>query len=84
VLGLALYWRGERWTGFAFIILAYCEMIWATTISSRYFMSSQHEYDRLLNHKFAFSVLSLALLIVTWILLRRYEFRREAAEMLRA
>jgi hypothetical protein len=84
VLGMVIYERMERWTGFALVILAFCEMIWATTLSFHYFLSNNHEFDRLLTQKFSFSVVSLVLLIVSWVALRRIEQRREAAEMLRS
>ena len=83
VVGLVVYSRVERWTGFALVILAFCEMVWATCPGFRNLAGAQPEFDRLLLHKFVFSLLSFVLLIATWMVLRRIEARREAAEMLR-
>lgn len=84
VLGMVIYERMERWTGFALVILAFCEMIWATTLSFHYFLSNNHEFDRLLTQKFLFSAVSIILLLVAWVWLRKQDRRREAAEMLRS
>jgi len=83
VLGMVIYMRVEHWSGFALVILAFCEMVWATCPGFRNLAGAQPEFDRLLIHKFIFSLSSFALLIATWIVLRRIEARREAAEMLR-
>jgi hypothetical protein len=84
VLGLLVYSRVERWSGFALVILAFCEMVWATCPGFRNLAGAQPEFDRLLLHKFVFSLLSFVLLIGTWVVLRRLEARREAVEMLRS
>jgi hypothetical protein len=71
-LGSFLVLTKERWIGMALLILAFTEMIYATSPSFRS-MGSQPEFDRLLVHKFVLSVVSLGFLLIAWFSGRRTE-----------
>jgi len=57
--------RGDRWVGIALLILAFSEMVYATSPTFRS-MGAQPEVDHLLVLKFILSVVSLILLFLAW------------------
>jgi len=63
--GIFMIKKGLDWLGTAFIISGVVEMIWWTSPSFR-FAGSPVEFDRLLNNKLAFTIVTLLILIVTW------------------
>jgi hypothetical protein len=65
LIGSVVILRSDRWLGMALLVLAFAEMIWATCPSIRSF-GAQPEFDRLLIHKFALTIVSLLLLLLTW------------------
>jgi hypothetical protein len=64
--------KGKGWLGMAFLIPGVVEMIWWTSPSLR-LGGSPMEFDRLLNNKLGFTVATLAILIVAWLLNKRHE-----------
>jgi hypothetical protein len=72
LLGSFVTLRSDRWVGIALLILAFSEMVWATSPSLRSF-GAQPEFDRLLVHKLVLTVASLLLLLLTWLWARRAE-----------
>jgi hypothetical protein len=71
------YWN--RWVGAGFIFVGFAEMIWATSPSFRG-LSAVTEFDRLLVHKFAFSLISLVLLLLVWQLFEQYSSKNSEDE----
>ena len=65
--GIFMIKKGLDWFGVAFIVPGIVEMIWWTSPSFR-FAGSPLEFDRLLNNKLAFTVVTLIILIVAWYL----------------
>jgi hypothetical protein len=61
VLGLLMYKKLNRWFGLTFLIAAFSEHIYWT--SPTFLGRDTSEFDRLIENKLAFSVVSLALLI---------------------
>ncbi|HKF19943.1 MAG TPA: hypothetical protein VKE93_00160 [Candidatus Angelobacter sp.] len=62
VLGLLSYSKFSRWLGLTLVVAGFAEFIYWT--SPTFFGPGTREYDRLLINKFAFSLVSLALLLV--------------------
>ena len=71
-IGSFLVLKTERWIGMALLILAFTEMIYATSPTLRS-LGSQPEFDRLLVYKFVLSIVSLILLLIAWFAGRRAE-----------
>lgn len=67
LVGAILHRKGLDWVGMALIISGSVEMIWWTCPSFR-FAGSPLEFDRLLNNKLWFTVITIILLIVAWCL----------------
>ena len=63
---------GRNWVGIAFLIPGIVEMIWWTSPSFR-FAGSPLEFDRLLNNKLSFTIITIVLLLATWYLSQRRE-----------
>jgi len=61
-LGMLIYILRRRWLGLTFLIAGFTEIIYWT--SPTFLGISTREFDRLLGYKLAFSVVSLALLLV--------------------
>ncbi len=64
VLGGALYFK-SRWVGLSLLIAGVIEMIWWTSPSFR-LGGTVAEFERLLNNRLLFSILSLALVLLAW------------------
>jgi hypothetical protein len=77
LIAAAVFYRRDRWVGVSFVILAFAEMIWATSQSFRALGGAQTEFDRLLTQKFILSFVSWILLLITWYSLKRYEGLKE-------
>jgi len=60
VMGVMCYRKLNRWLGLTFLIAGFCQLIYRT--SPTFFGADTTEFDRLLAHKFAFSLGSLLLL----------------------
>jgi hypothetical protein len=60
-LGLLIYSKLSRWLGLTLVIAGFAEFIYWT--SPTFFGPGTHEYERLLINKFAFSLVSFALLL---------------------
>ncbi len=65
--GVILLVRGLDWMGMAFIVSGIVEMIWWTSPSFR-FAGSPLEFERLLMNKLVFTVITLILVIVAWVM----------------
>lgn len=67
IAGIFMIKKGLGWLGTAFIIPGVVEMIWWTSPSFR-FAGSPLEFERLLNNKLSFTIITLVILIVAWCL----------------
>jgi len=65
LFGVILLSRGNNWMGLSLIIPGIVEMIWWTSPSFR-FAGSALEFDRLLNNKLVFTIITLILLVLAW------------------
>ena len=65
-LGWFVTFRGDRWVALGVVVLAFCEMVYATSPSLRNMFGSPAEFDRLLTQKFILSLVTFALLLVAW------------------
>lgn len=72
LLGAFLISRERGWIGLAMIIPGIVEMVWWTSPSFR-FVGSPLEFDRLLNNKLGFTIATILVLVVAWILDRSKE-----------
>jgi hypothetical protein len=70
VAGMVMLKKGKNWLGMAFLIPGIVEMIWWTSPSFR-FGGSPLEFDRLLNNKLGFTIVTIALLLAAWHLSQR-------------
>jgi hypothetical protein len=77
--GGALYWKRWRWLGMALIVPGFTEMIWWTTPSLVY-GGAAREFDRLMNNRLFFTLLSLLVLTLVWVLKARIQAKNEEAE----
>jgi len=75
-VGVWMMRRSDGWIGVSLVILAFSEMVWATSPSFRSFGGAQPEFDRLLVHKFGLSLSSLALLLFAWFAVLRPQTQR--------
>jgi len=66
VVGAVVYLRVQRWAGLSVCILACLEMIWATCPAYVTF-GWDLEFERLLSLKLVYSLLTLAIVLVGWI-----------------
>ena len=64
-IGIFMLKKGFNWIGMAFIIPGIVEMIWWTSPSFR-FAGSPLEFDRLLNNKLGFTIVTLVVFITVW------------------
>lgn len=64
--GALLFVKERAWLGMAFVIPGIVEMIWWTSPSFG-LSGSPHEFDRLLMNKLLFTVVTLVLVIATWV-----------------
>ena len=67
VAGIFMLKKRFAWIGMAFIVSGIAEMIWWTSPSFHFF-GSPLEFDRLLNNKLCFTIVTIVLLIVAWCL----------------
>ena len=70
-VGFVVSLKSDRWIAMALVILAFAEMIWATSPTLSSLGGAKPEFDRLLVQKFALSLASLALLLVAWFIAKR-------------
>lgn len=71
-VGALMQIRRAGWLGISLIISGLIEMIWWTCPSFR-FAGSPMEFDRLLNNKLIFTLITLAILVCWWVLMNRKE-----------
>jgi len=65
VVGIFMLKKGLDWLGMAFVIPGIVEMIWWTSPSFR-FAGSPLEFDRMLDNKLIFTIITLVILIIVW------------------
>lgn len=70
LVGVIMLHRGKNWIGTAFLIPGVVEMIWWTSPSFR-FVGSPIEFDRLLNNKLGFTLVTLVFILTAWYLSQR-------------
>jgi hypothetical protein len=68
--GVILFVKGRDWLGMSFMVPGIVEMIWWTSPSFG-LSGSPHEFDRLLMNKLLFTIITLILVIATWVLHER-------------
>jgi hypothetical protein len=70
LMGATLQARGFGWLGVSLVVPGIVEMIWWTSPSLR-FGGSPLEFDRLLNNKLAFTLVTIAVLVCWWAIMTR-------------
>jgi len=69
--GVILFVKERDWMGMSFLVPGIGEMIWWTSPSFG-LAGSPHEFDRLLMNKLLFTIITLILVIATWVLHERF------------
>lgn len=76
MLGLWGYHKQNAWLGMAAIIAGFAEMAYWTSPLNRHF-GAVPEFERLLSHKFVFSLISWGLLVTLWLLADKFGKARQ-------
>ncbi|MBU1043940.1 MAG: hypothetical protein KJ915_06030 [Candidatus Omnitrophica bacterium] len=72
LIGFIVYAFIEQWVGIVGIITGFLEMIFWTCPTIFGFFGPRFQFDKLLNNKLIFSVISWILLIIVWLLLYKF------------
>lgn len=72
LIGTLLQMRRSNWLGVSLMISGFVEMVWWSSPSFR-FAGSPLEFERLLNNKLVFTLITIAILICWWVLTNKKE-----------
>lgn len=73
IIGCLVYRNIDCWLGITGVISGFTEMIYWTCPVIFGFFGAKFEFERLLNNKLFFSIITWALLILTWFLLNAFQ-----------
>ena len=76
IIGFVVYIKIDRWLGVIGFITGFTEMIYWTCPVIFGFFGARFEFERLLNNKLFFSVITWFFLIISWFILNRFEEKR--------
>lgn len=73
LMGFIVYIKVERWLGIVGFITGFSEMIYWTCPVIFGIFGARFEFERLLNNKLFFSIITWFLLVLSWFILNRFE-----------
>ncbi len=76
IIGFIVYIKIDRWLGIIGLITGFTEMIYWTCPVIFGFFGARFEFERLLNNKLFFSVITWLLLIISWFILNKFEGKK--------
>ncbi len=79
LIGFWAYIKIDQWLGIVGVITGFTEMIFWTCPRIFGFFGARYEFERLLNNKLFFSLVTCVLLIATWFLLYHFQGKRRKA-----